>query len=194
MTSDELVAGLRLVLVALRDLGVQHFVGGSLASSAHGVPRASVDADVVAALRPEHVGPLAARLKDAFYLDEDRLRDAVERRRSVNVIHLDTMYKIDIFVAKDRAWDQLALGRSQRRSLTGRDEDVHPIASAEDIVLAKLEWFRTGGESSERQWNDVLGVLRAQTGLDEAYLRQWSAVLGVADLMERAFSEAADRA
>ena len=65
-----------------------------------------------------------------------------------------------------------------------------PLASAEDVLLAKLEWFRRGGETSERQWADVAGLLRVgQAGLDRAYLRRWAALLGVADLLERAISE-----
>jgi hypothetical protein len=66
-----------------------------------------------------------------------------------------------------------------------------PIASAEDTVLAKLEWFRRGGESSERQWWDIVGVLRVTSNLDRPYLDRWAASLGVTDLLQRALADAA---
>jgi hypothetical protein len=90
LTAPDLVAALLPVIEALDSLGVRYYVGGSVASSIHGVPRASIDADLVAELGAEHVAPLAARLSAAFYLDEGRMRDAVERRLSFNVIHLES--------------------------------------------------------------------------------------------------------
>ena len=84
MTASELLSALGPVVDALEALGVSHYVGGSLASSAHGVPRATIDADVIADLGPDHVVPLAARLQTRYYLDEGRIRAAVEARRSFN--------------------------------------------------------------------------------------------------------------
>lgn len=193
MNPPELLAALTPVVEVLDELGVRHFVGGSVASSAHGAPRASVDVDVVADLRPEHVRPFVDRLQDGYYVDEGRARSAVESRRSFNLVHLATMLKVDIFVSKGRPFDREALGRAQQELL-----DEAPaarrfaVASLEDTVLAKLEWFRMGGEVSERQWSDVVGVLRtAGPTADQAYLRQWAATLGVSTLLERALDEAA---
>jgi hypothetical protein len=95
MSDPELLAALGPVLRVLDDLGVRHFVGGSIASSAHGVARASVDADVVAELGSAHVAPLVAALRDTYYVPEERIRDAVARRASFNLIHLETMLKVD---------------------------------------------------------------------------------------------------
>jgi hypothetical protein len=65
------------------------------------------------------------------------------------------------------------------------------FASPEDTVLAKLEWYRLGGEVSERQWRDVLGVLRARgSQLDLEYMRKWAGELHVGDLLERGLQEA----
>ncbi|HET7292631.1 MAG TPA: hypothetical protein VFM88_09410, partial [Vicinamibacteria bacterium] len=180
MTSADLFAALVPVLEALDALGVPCFVGGSVASSTHGVPRASIDADVVAEVRAEHVGPLAARLRSSFYLDEDRMRDAVERRRSFNVIHLATMFKVDVFVSKGRPFDREAQRRARDEALSDApDAPRARVASAEDALLAKLEWFRLGGESSERQWTDILGLLRANgERLDRPYLERWAEALG----------------
>ncbi len=189
MTAPDLFLALGPVLEVLRALDVRHYVGGSIASSAHGVPRASIDADVVAELGPRHVAPLAAALREAYYVSEERVRDAVSRRGSFNVIHLETMVKVDVFVSRDRPFDRRAFDRARPATPAGGSEI--PVSSAEDTILAKLEWFRRGGEVSERQWGDVLGVLRAATALDQAHLQKGAAELGVADLLARALTEAA---
>ena len=187
MSTPDLLLALGPVLEALRALGVRHYVGGSIASSAHGVPRASIDADVVAELGPRHAAPFAAALRDTYYLSEERVRDAVSRRGSFNVIHLETMVKVDVFVSRDRPFDRRAFDRA--RPASPEVGSQIPVSSAEDTILAKLEWFRRGGEVSERQWGDVIGVLRAHTALDEAYLQRGAAELGVGDLLARALAE-----
>lgn len=190
MTSPDLLAALTPVLRVLRDLGVRHFVGGSIASSAHGVARASVDGDVVAELGAQHVAPLVAALRDAYYVPEERIRDAVARRASFNLVHLETMVKVDLFVSRDRPFDRRAFERASPASLEGVELAL-PVSSAEDTVLAKLEWFRKGGEVSERQWTDVRGVLQAGGGtLDLAYLRRGAVELGIEDLLDRALEDA----
>jgi hypothetical protein len=127
-----------------------------------------------------------------YYVDEGRARAAVESRRSFNLIHLGTMLKVDVFVSKGRPFDRAALDRARPQALEeGPEARRFSVASAEDTILAKLEWFRAGGEVSERQWSDVVGVLRtAGTTVDQSYLRQWALALGVGDLMERALGEA----
>ncbi|MFI4943898.1 MAG: hypothetical protein ACHP85_11580 [Burkholderiales bacterium] len=192
MTAPDLVAALMPVIEALDSLAVRYYVGGSIASSIHGVPRASIDADVIAELGAGHVAPLAARLSAFFYLDEERMRDAVERRLSFNVIHLATMFKVDVFVSKGRPFDVEAGGRARLEARGEAPEAPRArIASPEDTLLAKLEWYRRGGESSERQWSDILGLLRVRAGrLDLAYLERWAEALGVADLLERASRQA----
>ena len=191
MTDPDLLAALAPVLRVLDELGVRHFVGGSIASSAHGVARASVDGDVVAELGPGHVEPLVAALRETYYVPEARVSDAVARKASFNLIHLDTMLKVDVFVSKDRPFDRRAFERSRPAVIEGTSGATLPVSSAEDVVLAKLEWYRRGGEVSERQWSDVLGVLQAGAGdLDLGHLRRGSAELEVDDLLERALDEA----
>ena len=137
----------------LEELGVPHYVGGSFASSAHGVARASLDVDVVADLRREHVEAFVARLQGAYYVDEARVRAAVESRRSFNLIHFATMFKIDLFVTGERAFDREALGRARREAFGADPNAPHVlVASAEDTVLAKLEGLRKGGQLSEFQF------------------------------------------
>jgi hypothetical protein len=188
VTAPDLLQALMPVLATLRELGVRHYVGGSIASSAHGVPRSSIDADVVADLLLEHASRLSTALRDGYYVSEERVRDAIVRKRSFNVIHLATMIKVDVFVARDRPFDRRALDRARPSPVEGEGEI--PVCSAEDAILAKLEWYRKGGEVSERQWTDVLGVLRATTRLDRTYLALNAAEIGVGDLLERAIAEA----
>jgi hypothetical protein len=192
VTASDLLRALAPVIEALEALGVAHYVGGSLASSVHGIPRTSIDADVVADLGLEHVAPLVERLGESYYLDEARIRASVDSRRSFNLIHLDTMFKIDVFVSKRRPYDLEAMSRARSETLeSAASTRAFPVASAEDTVLAKLEWFRAGGEVSERQWTDIVGVLRARAvELDVGYLERWAGALAVRDLLDRARSEA----
>jgi hypothetical protein len=188
----EPIAVTLLVADALEALGVPYAVGGSLASAVHGVMRATMDADLVADLHIEQVEPLAEALGDAFHADVDMIRSAVLGHTSFNLIHLETMFKVDVFVAKPRAFDRSQLARRQLQVLSEEPERHAYVTSAEDIVLAKLEWYRLGGETSERQWRDVLGVLKVQSGrLDREYMQRMATELGVADLLQGALEEVA---
>jgi hypothetical protein len=192
VTGSDLLAALTPVIDALDALGVPYYVGGSVASSAHGVPRASIDADVVADLDAQRVAPFVARLRDLYYVDLDRARAAVAARRCFNVIHPASMFKVDVFVAKARAFDREALRRAVPETLDDAPgAHTFRVASPEDTVLAKLEWFRAGGEVSDRQWADIVGVLKMLwSELDHDYLRHWAAALAVDDLLGRACEEA----
>lgn len=192
MTDPDVLAALGPVVAVFEALDIAHYVGGSLASSTHGMPRSTLDVDFVADLRPEHVQRFVEWLGSEYYLDEGHIRHAVEHRRSFNLIHLDSMFKVDIFVTKGRPFDRSALARAQYHPL-GSDPEARPVrvASAEDTVLAKLEWYRAGGEASERQWSDVLGVLRTKAeALDRSYLEEQADGLGVRDLLDRAIGQA----
>jgi hypothetical protein len=180
-----------LVIEALEELGIPYLIGGSLASAVHGVIRATMDTDIIADLRPEHAEALASRLGSAFYADVESIRSAIENKISFNIIHLETMFKVDIFVLKGRAFEQSEMSRRFSQVISTDPEHSAYVASAEDTILAKLEWFRMGGEMSERQWRDVLGILKVQvSNLDKAYLDKWAKSLGISDLLDKALKEA----
>lgn len=179
------------VTSVLEALGVPYLVGGSLASSLHGRPRATQDVDLVADLREPHVVPLVQALRGDFYLDEPAIRDAVARRSTFNVIHLGTLFKVDVFVAGDDLPTRRELERRQRYRLGAAPLREIEVASPEDIVVQKLHWFRLGDHVSERQWSDALSVLAVRgRELDLGYMRDLAGQMGVVELLARALGEA----
>jgi hypothetical protein len=180
------------VVDTLNRLAIPYMVGGSLASSVHGIFRSTNGIDIVAAVRDEHLVPLASALAGDFYIDADTMREALRQGRPFNVIHFASGYKLDIFPAAGDSYFEVQLERSQMQEVA-LDEGgtiACSVATAEDTILAKLGWYRAGGEQSERQWNDVRGIRSVQEArLDRAYMRKWAGYLKVDDLLERLLSE-----
>lgn len=174
----------------LDELGLPYVVGGSVASSLHGVPRATNDIDLVVVLSGTDVDAFVARFEHAFYVDRDMILDAIKRRASFNVIHLATMYKVDIFVADQSKLTHEELSRRIAVEL-GKPPRKVWICSAEDIILQKLSWYEQGQRVSDRQWGDLQGVLKVQQyRLDFEYLRRWARALNLTELLDRALREA----
>ncbi len=171
---------------------IPYSVGGSVASSAHGIPRTTMDVDLVTDLKPDQVDEFVALLEKDFYADATAIKDALARGRSFNLIHFATAYKFDLFPLRDDAYSRVEFGRRAFTELHsfGPQPIECAVATAEDTILRKLEWYRKGGETSERQWNDLRGILKVSGAhLDLAYLRQWAPHLQVAGLLERLLAE-----
>lgn len=172
----------------LDELDVVYVIGGSVASSIHGQVRTTMDVDLVADIMREQVPAIIAGLSDEFYVpDHESMQQVIQHKTSFNVIHLGSMFKVDIFLPQGRPFDQQQLNRRvMEPARTDRDEHIF-VQSPEDVILAKLDWYRAGGEVSERQWRDVLGVMKAQKSkLDVDYLRASAVELNVAALLEHA--------
>jgi hypothetical protein len=172
----------------LDGLGVPWVLGGSLASSLVGEPRSTVDVDVAVALGLEHVDDLVAAVEGDYYVSRDMARDAVVRHSSFNLIHFRTGMKVDLFPLSDDPLDVRQLtGRLQVAIGSGR---MVWVGSAVDQILRKLHWFRLGGEVSERQWRDVLSIIRVQGDrIDHAQLVADAGPLGLGDLAARAVND-----
>lgn len=193
MTLAEPIQITRRIAVVFEKLKIPYYIVGSLASSLHGVPRATADVDLMADIKEQHLQSLFHALQNDFYIDEERIKKAVLDRSSFNVIHLSTMFKIDVFLSKndDRSRDEMS--RREKYQVTEeKGQDLY-LASAEDIILAKLQWYKSGGCVSERQWNDVQGVLRiVDKRLDFIYLQDRAKKRGLKDLLDTALAQVAD--
>ncbi|RKY55794.1 MAG: hypothetical protein DRP89_02580 [Candidatus Neomarinimicrobiota bacterium] len=177
---------------AFDKLGVSYFIAGSVASSFYGVPRATIDVDMVSDLKPQHVHSLVEMLGAAYYIDEEMILKAIQEQSSFNLIHLNTMLKVDIFIIKGTPYNLKALQRRRKDTFDEEKESIEfYIGSPEDIILSKLEWFRSGEYVSMQQWRDVLGILKVQRDLlDLEYLRHWASTLKLSSLLEKAFRDA----
>jgi len=186
---DDPLAVAALVGRALEGVGARYSIGGSIASSMGGEPRSTLDVDVVTELTAESLPQLVETLGDRFYVPIDALRTAVHDKSSANVIDNVTSVKVDLFIAGGTPLDRSLLDRRVQVTVGDHGESLW-VHSPEDILLQKLRWFRLGGERSDRQWRDVLGLVRVQGGrLDVGYLRIWAERLAVTDLLDRVLAQ-----
>jgi hypothetical protein len=179
-----------LVTKVFEELNIPYLSGGSLASTIYGMVRTTQDVDIIADMKLGHVNPFIAALKSEFYLDDELIADSVLHNSSFNIIHRQTMFKADVFIPWESPFQQSQHTRARKQILSTQPEISAYFASPEDTILAKLDWYRKGNDISERQWRDVLGVLKLRQGdLDLEYLRKWATELNISDLLEKALKE-----
>jgi hypothetical protein len=169
--------------------GIVYAIGGSFASSIHGIARRTQDLDIIAAISSRRVEAVEAAFRNDFYVDGGMIREALRIGRSFN---LKTGFKIDIFPASAHLLGAQQLKRRQDESseVLGGPAATLPTISPEDTILVKLRWYRDGGEASERQWNDLRNIATVQgQRLEREYLATWSRELNAADLLSRLLSE-----
>lgn len=187
---SEILPALIEVKRSLESTGIEYMVVGSLASSVHGLPRTTRDADLIVAIDQDQVRTLASALRPQFYISEEAALDAIRHGSSFNAIHEESFFQIDMFIQKPSPFNRAQFERRQQIEIDPGRHIAMPFQSAEDAVLSKLVWFREGHEVSERQWQDVMGIIRTQgSELDLAYLSLWATNLGVDDLLHRALTE-----
>jgi hypothetical protein len=181
VTFAELLAS---VIERLERAGIPYMVTGSLASSYHGEPRATRDVDIVVDPEAEALARLVDDLEaSGFYIDRDVALGALADRSQFNAIGPDAT-KVDFIIRRDRPFSREEFSRRQPADLLGT---AGYVTTAEDLVLAKLEWAAASG--SERQLADVAGILAIAGPLDTAYIDRWAVVLGVEDAWRRLSDE-----
>lgn len=170
---------------------IAYYIGGSIATIAHGVPRTTLDVDIIVELSHAQVDRFVALVDQDFYIQAADIHDAITHRSSFNLVHFASMLKIDMFVAPPRPFDLAKAQRVVEMQLTTTSTRRFRVTSPEDIVLQKLEWYALGGQVSERQWHDIQGVLRIQgPSLDIAYMHTWATQLDLDSLLIRALHDA----
>ena len=193
MTSPDPVTLALIIARILERLGVRYCIGGSVASSVYGEIRTTFDVDVVADLGPDDVEALVAAVESDFHVVVETVDRAIRDRSSFNLIHEEMLVKADVFVPPDDPVFREQLERSRRVALRPDSGSEVELASPEDVIIHKLRWYEKGGRVSDRQWRDVLGVLKVQRDkLDWVYSERAAASLDVSELLARARSEAGD--
>jgi hypothetical protein len=179
-----------LVARALESVGAEYFVGGSVASSLQGEPRATNDIDFVVSLPPGRVAELVTALGADFEVDQDMLRDALGRGSSANFFYLPLVTKIDVFGLGGAPFDEAEFSRRKRVRVKRSGQELF-VKSPEDTVLRKLLWYRDGGGVSEKQWRDIVEVLRVSGAqMTPSYLDGWALRLDITELLARARADA----
>ena len=182
MTSED---ALRLLFSNLEECGIPYMITGSFASNIHGLPRATQDADVIIEVEPGTLERFLESLGPAFYRSMEAAMDALSREQMFNVVHLETGFKVDPIVRKSRPFSIIEFSRRQPAFYLGENRW---FATAEDTILAKLEWSKMA--ISERQFSDALNVAKLQgENLDRAYLGKWAIELEILDLLDKLFRE-----
>jgi hypothetical protein len=184
--AQDLIDALAPVVSALQKIGIRYFVGGSVASSFHGAVRSTMDVDVVCELEDHQVSIFFESLADNYYGNESVMHDAVERKSCFNLIHLPSSFKVDVFVSRGRPFDLDSMNRATLETI-GDDLTLEvAIATAEDSIIAKLEWYQLGNQASDRQWDDVSRLMNLLGGqADFKYLQRAAKSVGVDELLTR---------
>ena len=178
----ELYDLLAQVVQTFERLRIPYLVTGSVASMAYGEPRLTNDIDVVAGIREADIpGLLAAFPAQEFYLSDDAMRDAIRREGQFNIIHPGSGLKVDVMVRRDTPFDRSRFARA--RSLRPAESYEAAFASAEDVIIKKMDYYREGG--SEKHLRDITGMLKVSGDeIDRAYIVEWADRLGLRDIWD----------
>ena len=192
MESANILPVLKSFIRVLDNLSISYYIGGSIASSVFGLPRSTMDIDIIADIQPFHIPRLKKQLENEFYIDENMIQEAINQLSSFNLIQLETAIKIDVFIPKKDKYYDCANDRKQKDTLIENDKGSEfYFLSPEDIILNKLKWYEIGNRVSETQRQDVIGVIKVQeNSLDKKYLKTWAGKLNVFKLLVDAFNDA----
>jgi hypothetical protein len=177
--SQEL-AVLKKVSLSLNELGIPYMVTGSIAASFYSEPRMTRDIDLVVEIKGTDIEKLVKKFRPDFYIDEKMIKEAIQHESLFNIIHNETMVKVDFVVRKDSEYRKVEFGRRRTIAIDGVSVG---LVTAEDLVLSKLLWAKDS--QSEFQMRDVSNILRTQKNLDMIYIKRWSETLGIAELLNK---------
>jgi hypothetical protein len=171
-------------------LQIPYYIQGTIANSLYGMQRATFEVDFFANLCLEHMNDLQQQLKPFYAIDTQIMRDAVYLRTYFEIVHIESLIKINVLLSQDLDFEKQTYNRSKQHRLLENNSSVY-VASPEDIVLTQLRKYRVEGESADDQWNEILGVLKVQgISLDFTYLEQWAEKLTIADLLRKGYVDA----
>lgn len=190
---------LTVMLPALQAFDEQNlfwYLGGSIASSLHGMQQMAQDIDLVVDLRFQNLSSLLPRLKQYYIFDDDALQEAVSQRTACSLIHLDTLMKVDLIMTKQGTFDTALQPRITSYSLDERSPSLR-LASAVEMILVKLRRYsqdllsRTDGMRDDAEWNDIVGMLKIQgPTLERDFLEVWARNLKIAEMLRQALVDA----
>ncbi len=181
---------------ALEDLHVPYYLGGSIASSLHGMQQLAQDIDLVVDLGEQMPPSLFTALGQHYLLDKDEAREAVREYRPFPLIHLDSLMKVDVVFPKRDIFTPSMRPLIRGYTLDERYPPI-PLASATEMLLFKVQRYQrdeqagTDDMQDDAEWNDILGMLKVQgSDLDLPFLEEWAGVLGMTDTWQRALVDA----
>lgn len=191
MNKSEISFALEPLVELFKELNISYYICGSIASSSYGTSRATQDIDLVSDISEQLVNVLVDNLKSYYFIDGDMIKEAIKTESSFNLIHLKTMMKLDIFILRNDLFHKNTIQRKIEDTIDNDEKSIKIyLSSPEDVILSKLDWYVKGNEVSERQWLDIIGVIKVQKeNLDIPYLKKWSLELKVNKLLNRAFTE-----
>lgn len=193
MKSPDLIEAIKPVIYVFDNLLIPYYIGGSVASSVYGIARATLDIDIVADIKTENISGIMNELKSDYYIDQDMIKNAILNKSTFNLIHLQTMIKIDVFIYNNDLYGKESMRRKRLDTIEDDKSILYSFSSPEDIILNKLLWYKKGNQISDRQWSDVTGVIKIQSNsLDKLYLIKWANELNIMDLLEKAFTDAGE--
>jgi hypothetical protein len=189
MNTPEIIQAITPLIEVFERFDIPYYIGGSVASSLYGKRRATQDVDIVANIQRKHVQTLVKLLENEYYIDAGMIQGALQHQSSFNMLHNETGVKVDVFVLKSSALAQHELQQAREDVIEPGTRPFY-FASPEDVILNKLSWWKMGGGTSTRQWDDLVEVIKHQTRtLDIKYLRQLAPLMGVADSLEQAIAD-----
>ena len=186
MSQEEFFA---TVVQVLNQLNISYMLTGSVASSFYGLPRSTHDIDFVAVILPHDAKKLAKSFDpNRYYISEETIQEAIAQGSPFNLIDSHTGLKADFWPPKSDPYHQTCFNRRKKQKIF--ENDTY-IATPEDLILTKLEWYKLSG-GSEMQFKDALGIYEVQKkDLDLEYIYKWSEHLGVKHLVDKLVEKSA---